>query len=376
MLKFQRILIGELLFVFVGVLAVVTAVVFAATTLRLFYLGEGAGMGLLMDLLPSLLPVALSYSLPFSWLAAVTLVLGRMAADREIMAIRSAGLHLRVIVVPVLAVGFLVSAVATGFNAYSVPDAQRSLRAGVRRYLVVFLDSLKGIDRRVTLGNGRFSFSRYEDGWFWNVELDRRRGNGELDIKVLARRVRIHRPPEAAAQEALTFEIEDAFILRTAETGEPTVDYRGGASTLHMGRVEKVGASVLFNEFFGTRRFVERPKDMTLPDLLYASERGGVWRGSMARVQVSLHGRLAAGVAPLMMGLFATGMALLVPAGGRRVRHFLLGFLPPVLIYFPLFLAGPYLGRVGAMPAWFVMWLPVLVVAAIGSVLLLLVYRR
>jgi lipopolysaccharide export LptBFGC system permease protein LptF len=101
-----------------------------------------------------------------------------------------------------------------------------------------------------------------------------------------------------------------------------------------------------------------------------------VWRGSLERVQVALHGRLAAGLAPLFMGLFAMGMALLVPAAGRRVRHFLLGFLPPVLIYFPLFLAGPYLGRVGTLPAWLVMWLPVFVVGLAGSVLLALAYRR
>jgi len=375
MLKFQRALLGELLFAFVGVLSVVTAVVFAGVTLQLFYTGEGVGLGIMLELIPSLMPVALSYSLPFSWLAAVTMVLGRMSADREITALRSAGLHLRVIVVPTLALAVVISLVATVFNGFIVPDAQRALRAGVRRYVGVFLNSLKDVDRRVTLKNGRFSFSRYERGSFYDVELERRRPSGELEFKVIARRATIHQPPEAEAKNALYFEFENAHVLQPTRTGAPEVGYFA-STTLQTGRVERVGASVLFNEFFGTQRFVERPKDMDLPDLLYADLRGGVWRGSIARVQVALHGRITAGLAPLVMGLFAAGMALLVPAAGRRVRHFLLGFLPPVLVYFPLFLAGPYLGRLGTVPAWLVMWIPVIVVSALGMILIALVYRR
>lgn len=375
MLKFQRALLGELIFTFLGVLSVVTGVVFAAVTLQLFHTGAGVGLAIMKELLPNLMPVALSYSLPFSWLAAVTLVLGRMSADRELTALRSAGLHLRVVVVPVLTVGVVVSLVATVFNGYTVPNAQRALHEGVRRYVGVFLNSLKDVDRRVTLKNGRFSFSRYENGAFFDIELERRRFDGRLEFKIIAKQATIHRPPDAQAQDELRFEFEDAYVLKPTETGAPSVEQRS-STTLHMGRIERVGASVLFNEFFGTRRFVERPKDMDLPDLLYANLRGGVWRGSLRRVQVALHGRLAAGLAPLVMGLFATGMALLVPASGRRVRHFLFGFLPPVLIYFPLFLAGPYLGRHGAMPAWLVMWLPVIVVGILGSILLSLAYRR
>jgi len=375
LLKFQRALLAELLFTFIGVLSVVTAVVFAAVTLQLVYKGEGVGLRIMGELLPHLMPVALSYSLPFSWLAAVTLVLGRMVADREITALRSAGLHLRVIVVPAMTLGVIVSLVALIFNGYTVPSAQRTLRASMRRYLGVFLNSLKDVDRRVTLENGRFSFSRYEGGAFHEIELERRSYNGKLQFKIIAKKATIFRPPDSDAQDELRFEFEEAYVLKPTETGAPTVS-RYPKTSLEMARIQKVGASVLFNEFFGTRRFVERPKDMELPDLFYANLRGGVWRGSLRRVQVSLHGRLAAGLAPLVMGLFAIGMSLLIPAAGRRVRHFLLGFLPPVLIYFPLFLAGPYLGRQGTLPAWFVMWLPVVVVGVAGSILLAMAYRR
>ncbi len=376
MLRFQRALLLELFLIFQGVLSVVTAVVFAGVTMRLVYMGDGVGLEFLLELIPRLMPIAVSHSLPFAWLAAVALVLGRMVSDKEVTALRSAGLHLRTIVAPVIALGVVISLAATFFNLYTVPAAQRDLRAGVRRYVGIFLSSLKNVDRRVTLENGRFSFSRFEDGAFRDVELDRRKKNGELEFKIIAGMATIRRPPGEDAQDKLDFTFDDAYVIRPTGSGDPSIERRGTDSTLQMGRVERVGASVLFNEFFGTQRFVERPKDMMLPDLLYAAERGGVWRGPRARVLTALHGRFSSGLAPLVFGIFATGMALLMPADGRRVRHFLLCFLPPLLIYFPLFVAGPALGRKEVIAPWLVMWLPIFVVAGLGSILLFLAYRK
>ncbi len=375
MLRFQRALLGEIAFIFLGVLGVVTTVIFAGITLRLFAKGQGAGLDLMLELLPSMLPLSLSFSIPFAWLASVTLVLGRMVADHEIMALRAAGLHLGVVAMPVIAVGAILSVVTVALNVYEVPEAQRDLRAGVRRYLPVFLTSLRNVDRTVALNNGRFSFSRYRDGAFWDVELDRRRGDGQLEIKVLAHKVTISSLAEGEGQDALEFLFEDATVLRATSSGETQVDVQN-VCTLQMGQVERVGASVLFNEFFGTRRFLERPRDMDLPELAYAEAQGGVWRGSLHRIRKAYHGRLAVGLAPFVLGLFAIAMALLLPPTGRRVRDFLLCFLPPVLLYFPVYLAAYSTGGIGPMSEWVAMWSADLLLGALGLGLLVAAFRR
>lgn len=375
MLRFQRSLLGELIFIFLGVLAVVTAVIFAGLTIRLVSRGAGSGFDLLAELLPSLLPMTLSFSTPFALIAAVSLVLGRWVSDNEVIALKAAGLHLRVLVLPILALAAVLSVITTALNAYGVPEGQRALRSGVRQYLPIFLTSLRDADRTVTLEQGRFSFSHYDDGAFHNVELDRRDGAGELDMKVLARRVTIWRGSQGRNADALEFLFEDADLVRAAESGETVVEgsprYR-----LQIGRVERIGASVLFNEFFGTRRSLGRPRDMSLPRLLYSAARGGVWRGPLHRVGRSLHGGLALGLAPLVLCVFAVAVTLLLPPSGRRVRDFLLGFLPPVLLYFPIFLAGYSMGGAGHLPDWLALWAANLVVGTLGLVLLALAYRR
>jgi lipopolysaccharide export LptBFGC system permease protein LptF len=373
-LRIQRALLLELLLVFAGVLVVVTAVVFVGSTFGLVGKAEGAGTALLLRLMPALLPIAMAYSLPFAWLAAVAFVVGRMVHDREVMAMRAAGIHLGVVVVPALGLGAAISLGGVALNAYALPAAHHAISAGAREYLPQFLGSLKDVDRTVALSNGRFSFDRYEAGSFWDVELDRRDAGGTLELKVLARRVTIQRHGEGGEQ-ALQFTFEDGYVLQTSASEEPTLTFEPEA-TLQMGRVERLGASVLFNDFFGTRRFVERPQDLTVPDLAYAAARGGVWRGSPVRVAVWLHRALALGWAPLAMSLFALGMALALPASGRKVRDFLLCFLPPVLLYFPLFMSGPALGLQGTLPPWLALWSATLVVAASGAVLLVVAFRR
>jgi lipopolysaccharide export system permease protein len=51
-------------------------------------------------------------------------------------------------------------------------------------------------------------------------------------------------------------------------------------------------------------------------------------------------------------------------------------FLFPVLLYFPLLMAGTALGRSGRLAPWLAMWDGNLVVGGVGLVLLFLAFRR
>lgn len=80
---------------------------------------HGLGPELLIQLVPFILPKALMFAMPATCLFSVCVVFGRMAADNEIIAIKSMGLNQSVIVLPVLAVTFLVSLGAVWINDVS-----------------------------------------------------------------------------------------------------------------------------------------------------------------------------------------------------------------------------------------------------------------
>lgn len=69
-------------------------------------------------------PFAFSYSLPMGALLGVLLAMGRMSADREITAMRSAGIGLRRIARPVLTLGLLGTALALWINFSAMPWAR------------------------------------------------------------------------------------------------------------------------------------------------------------------------------------------------------------------------------------------------------------
>ena len=80
---------------------------------------HGLGPELLVQLVPYILPQALMFAMPATCLFSVCVVFGRMASDNEIIAIKSMGLNQSVIVLPVLAITFLVSLGAVWINDVS-----------------------------------------------------------------------------------------------------------------------------------------------------------------------------------------------------------------------------------------------------------------
>jgi hypothetical protein len=68
-------------------------------------------------------------------------------------------------------------------------------------------------------------------------------------------------------------------------------------------------------------------------------------------------------------------IALVLPASGRRVRDFVVSFLPTVLLYFPIFLIGGSLVRSG-FPAWLGMWSGNLLLLVLSGALFALAFRR
>ncbi|MDF1700594.1 MAG: LptF/LptG family permease [Planctomycetota bacterium] len=377
MLRIQRALLIELLILFVLITFVITCSVFLGVSLQLMRDGGGAlGGALLTTMLPKLLPLSLAYAVPFAWLAATALVLGRWVADHEVTAIQSSGVHLRTLAAPILAAGVLLSVGGMWWNGWRVPQSDRDLGATVREFLPRFLASLKGADRSVSFSSGRLSWDYYDEDAdeFVSVEIDKRGGDGRLTEKAFMQRLRLARVREGGGDQGLELVTRDSYIMRVLD-GDPSVDYTDEAPVA-MGHVESIGASTLFNQFFGAARFLYRPRNLTVPELLYAVERGGVARGSVRESKIALHGRLALGAAAFFLGIFAVGMMLVVPPTGRRIRDFMLCFGPAVLIFFPLQIAGPAMARNLPMPIWLSMWAPNILLFVLAAILLAKAFRR
>jgi lipopolysaccharide export system permease protein len=124
--RLDRYLIGEILgpFIFgiVAFTAIVsgTSIIFQLVSTAITY---GFGLASAIQLFLYNVPAVVSVTLPMAILLATILVMGRLSADLEIVALRSAGVSLYRILMPIFSVGLVVSLINLMFNEVVVPQA-------------------------------------------------------------------------------------------------------------------------------------------------------------------------------------------------------------------------------------------------------------
>src|SRR2546430_4571878 len=77
------------------------------------------------------LPFSLIFTIPWGLLTAVLLVFGRLSADNELTALRSNGVSITRICIPLMAIAIVCTAASLWLNVQVAPAAQEEMRASV-----------------------------------------------------------------------------------------------------------------------------------------------------------------------------------------------------------------------------------------------------
>ncbi|MDP2136315.1 MAG: LptF/LptG family permease [Candidatus Didemnitutus sp.] len=161
----------------VGLFAFVLMIGNALRDLLGFVLAGQLEIGTFFQLIALLIPFVVSYALPMGILTGVLLVLGRMSSDREITAIRAAGVSVAGISAPIFFFALLGTAASLLVNFEFMPAArtayQRELAQAVRQnplsFIVpkTFIRDFPGIVLYVGTKRGD---STLQDFWLWEVD--------------------------------------------------------------------------------------------------------------------------------------------------------------------------------------------------------------
>jgi lipopolysaccharide export system permease protein len=127
-----------------------------------------------------LVPVVISYALPLGMLTSVLLVLGTLSSDSEITAMRSAGLSVPRIAVPVFVLAALGVALGLRINFDSMPRSkiayEREFAAALRANPISFIvprTFIRGFPGYV-IYIGSMSGTDIRDVWLWRLDDERR----------------------------------------------------------------------------------------------------------------------------------------------------------------------------------------------------------
>jgi lipopolysaccharide export system permease protein len=383
-------LIGWLAVVLIPLTFVVLLVVVAAEASRM-----NLGLGPTLRLLPFVLPIALAYAAPCAMLFTICLVYGRMSADNEIVATKALGITPVVLLWPAWIIAFGLSLVGVWLTdlafSWGAVGAQRVVIQSVEEIAYGMLRTQK------SYANQRFSIvvKDVQDRKLIRPIMHFQANNDMPAIRISAAEAELRSDLSRSVMTLILTdcEIEMAPSIRSAIPGRTQQEYpltffsakdlREGNPTnlplrqisseipLQMQRIDAMQRSLAAQsalalvtgdlEELSEARWKTRRKQ--LADA----------RSRLFRLKTEPWRRWANGFSSLCFVLVGAPLAILLKRADIMTRF---GFLfPPILVaYYPLLMGCCDRAKAGAVPPY-VVWIPNLLLAAVGLWLLKRVVR-
>jgi lipopolysaccharide export system permease protein len=325
--------------------------------------GSGVALADVGMVVLALLPRFLAFVLPVAFLLGAVLGVARLAEDREVVAMGSAGLTpLRLVRVPLL-LGVVVAALGVWLSLEVEPSGMRVVRARLTEIVKqnvtsdvrpgTFYDQIPGY----TLYAERVRGSRWE-----NVLIHDRSG-GDVSVLALARQGRLE--PVGAGQEMrLVLDRGEAHREEARSVEYAAAEFDRAELVIALGRALTERSALASGS---------REKSFEALRALSADARR---RGDLKqawRYEAYLHRKISSALAVLAFALLAVPIGASPWAG----RAFGVGATFLLIVVHYLFLrGGQVMVQAGRLPAWLGLELPNLVLGGVGLVLLAILARR
>jgi len=334
----ERYLAREILLPFLAALLFLTQLLLMTQLLARADILFGAGVTALdvVGVVAALLPHLLGFVMPVSFLLGAIVGVGRLAEDREVMAIGAAGLSpVRLVRVP-LAIGVVVAAIGLWFSVQVEP-------AGLREARLRFNELIKrNLTANVRAGTffeeipGYTVFAARVGPGGWSDVLISDRSDPSAPVLALARHGLLE---SVGSEEEMRLVLENGEIHREEASGDEYVR----ATFLSAGLSLGVGTALTDrNALSGST------KEMTQAELAEAAVPGVERPVAQARAfGAAYHRRLAAPLAVIAFALMAVPLAAMRRGGRAAAVGASIG---AVLSQYLLLRAGEVLAQRGTVP--------------------------
>lgn len=405
----NRLIFAELVKVFLLALAALTGLlVTAGLVQQAMHMGLSAGQAL--RLIPLFVPNSLPYTIPATALFASCVVYGRLSHDNEIVAIKAAGVHLITILKPALLLGLLASAATASLYHTIIPRSQQLLYQQILSQPEELVYNVLRRDRCIRHPNLNYvMYVRDVQGKrLLDVVIKRRSKqkdpqtgqevNGAYDMVARAREARL-RIDQANGK---LYVDPDRFVIydrntsgATASNGPFPMDLPDGLNgkdnklrvtailwdDLHV-RVAALREELEVQERRReeNRQLATNSPDPTVRQLALDQDRDFKYQVDSARrtlrnVEAELYLRPALACGALLFAVLGCPVGIWANRADY-LSTFVVCFLPVVLLYYPLLLAGSGMGKDGKVPLPLGCWAANITFGVVALLLTARVLRR
>ncbi len=324
------------------------------------------GIGLFLRLLALLVPYVVAYALPLGILSGVLLVLGRLSAQREITAMRAAGLSLFQIASPILFLAIVGIAFSVLVNFYYAPLARTQYRSDLHQ--AIRLNPLNFLVERTFVRHfpgyviyiGDKEGNRLKDVWLWEMDKQNR----------VTRFLR-------AEAGGVDFDAETESLLLTVERAYSEIRDEDDPEDLRTARpapvFERTTIRLPLEQILGRRTVKRKLSMMTFNEVV--TERGNLReklaeepndedRNALMRVQMSIQERFANAYAILSLAMIAIPLGITIQR--KETSANLAIALVLALTFYLLMVMLAWFERMPELRPDLLMWLPNILFQALG----------
>jgi lipopolysaccharide export system permease protein len=370
----------------------------------------GLTLSQLLRVIPLFIPSSLPLTIPATTLFASCVVYGRLAHDNEVVALKAAGVHLFVIVKPALLLGIITTAVTAGLYHTVIPRTQQMFYAEVLSDPEEVLYNMLRRDRCLrALGMPYVLYVRDVQGRRLIDVVAKRRAkmkDHKTGAEVLVGYDYVARAHEATlhvdvANGKMSLDADRWAVFEKGVTG---VTAHSGPLTIELpdsvsGKETKLKISALTWDDIPVRVEALRGElaDLLKQERERTAEVAGIKDArlrtskqeelkhykfqvdiktrQMRNIQAEVFARPALAVSCLVFALIGCPVGIWANRSDY-LSTFVICFLPTLVVYYPLLLAGSDAGKNGRLPLGLGCWTADIVMGTIALVLVWRLLRR
>ncbi len=355
----RRYCFQELIYPFFMSLCLVTFIFMVGNLFDLadLLVNKGVSFFDLIKLIILMIPSLLGFILPTAALTSVLLVFGSFSQNNEINAMKASGVNLIRLIIPVIALSFLLSFLSLFLIDQIQPRSEYQSRQLVRDLVVKHPSAYLEANRFIK------DFQGYT---FWINKISGNRLEGITIFQhnedkptrtIIADRGEVVSTPD---QKALAIQLYNG-TSDEPNPDDPTVLYKLNFKTFMLSDI------TIGKQHGGIQK---KEKEMTIDELLYQLKHNDEVRNvpkKKRETESEIHKKIAFSFATVIFVLIGLPVAII----GRRGEA-LISFsfaLAVVAIYYVLFVCGRTIAISGYLPPWIALWLPNVLLLTVSAFL-------
>lgn len=358
----MRILRNYFLKEFIGplflALGVLTFVMILGNLIKLadLVINKGVNIFNVSKLLLLMIPYLLTYTLPISALTAVLLSLGRLSSDNEIVTIRASGINMFSLISPLLVVGLILSLVLVVFNDRVIPYAHFATRKTIMDI------GIKNPTAALEPGIFINSFEKYilfiyriDQNKLTNVRIYEPQGEDKPARTIVAKKGEFIAVPEKNMIK---------LKLMTGTSDEPDPE---NPSNFYKLNFKTYFMTLNLSQAQDKDKMGKKPKDMTIQELrneIKKIKKEGI---DPAPLITEINEKISLAFSCFVLMLFGMPLAIITRRREKSI-NFGMAFLI-VGVYYLMLLGSEALSMQGYLNPRIAMWIPNIILGAIGAIL-------